>query len=173
MWLYEQLIARFPHSVYAQRAIAELSPKRVVRVGNIIPLIELPTFGQKTIDLAKTVSAAKYTLIEFWGTWCAPCIAEMKYLHEANDLYGAHNQFKIISIALGDSQERIAEFRARRWPMPWDHAAISGWKDPIAVAFQVVSVPQSILVDSSGRIVAYDSDLRGAELLKTLSRLID
>ena len=114
----------------------------------------------------------KYTLIDVWGTWCAPCRLEIPHLDSA------YNQFKdkgfnIFSIAFDRSPEAVQNFRKGKWAMPWTHAFATGlYENAIADKFQIIKVPTVFLIDPQGKIIETEENLRGDRLIPTLQKYL-
>ena len=140
-------------------------------VGSEAPEFDLASLGDSEVSLTRHDVAGKVYLIDFWATWCLPCVAELPNLHRAHEEYG-NRGFEILSVAMGDRREHIAELRENEWPMPWLHAFEPLDSDQ-AELFELFGVPKAILVDSSHMIVGVDEDVRGEKLLQKLAELFD
>lgn len=157
-----------------RRFAVELDPATRVAEGE-----PLPAFEAELLDSGAISSSAllgRWTLFDFWGTWCAPCIGEMPHLHEAWERFGGGESegradFHLVSIA-ADDVEKVREFRDGDWPMPWSHVVVPHGDD-IFETFEVTHFPMAILVDPRGSIVAVDDGLRGEELLQTLEKHLE
>lgn len=94
-------------------------------------------------------------LVDFWATWCAPCLRELPYLKRARARYG--DDFEILGISL-DTMDHVA---LRRWlgrnavAWPQIHAS-SGYEDRVARSFGINRLPTNFLLDRKGRLRAVD-----------------
>jgi thiol-disulfide isomerase/thioredoxin len=165
--LYAWMVAEYSDSRYMRIAEARYAPDRAVQVGK-----EAPDFSVTALrDTTKTFSASsfegQYVLLDFWATWCGPCIDELPTLRTADSTYGG-DDFAILSLSLDASRSTVTDFLKDR-KMPWKHAfAEEGFDSEVANQFEVVGIPKPVLVGPNGRIVATESDLRGEDLLTTL-----
>jgi thiol-disulfide isomerase/thioredoxin len=123
----------------------------------------------REVDLTKL--RGKIVLIDFWATWCLPCIAEMPELKALYDRYHAKG-FEIIGVSLDSAADRgkLEKFVARQgmaWPQHFDGG---GRRNAYAVQYGIKSVPTKILLDRDGRVAAsrVPTDLLPAALAKML-----
>jgi thiol-disulfide isomerase/thioredoxin len=162
---------RFAFTRYAAFA-GDYDPDRPLAPGKL-----LPEFRATALDGRTTISSAvlrgKLYLIEVWGPWCGPCVAEMPSLHAAYEKYGKRGKRKlhVLSIALDTTREDVAKFRTAPHPMPWEHALAT---DAEKMALRKIfgsGVPAYALIDERGTVLAATPQLRGPEFERVLSRL--
>ena len=164
--------ATFPRHPYVARLAGSLGTQRTLRPGVVFPAFRLRALGDTSTVITNDAFAGKLTLIDFWATWCTPCIAEMPVLHQAHERFKERG-FQILSISADESIEPVVRLRRGKWPMPWLHAWSAGGPDsPALKALGVIGFPTAVLVDSTGRIVAVGAGLRGAGLEQTITRLL-
>ncbi|MGJ8665793.1 MAG: redoxin domain-containing protein [Patiriisocius sp.] len=134
-----------------------------------------PAFSAKTPDgkeLALKDAMGKYTIIDFWASWCRPCRAENPNVVKVYEQY--HDKgLNIISVSLDKAGQE------ERWVkaiaddnMDWYHVSnLMAWQDPIAKDYSVRSIPATFLLDENGVIIA--KNLRGPALGQKIAYLLD
>jgi peroxiredoxin len=141
---------------------------RSADVGDNAPMFSLPDTSGHNVSLADF--KGKYILIDFWATWCGPCMAEMPNVKKAYDQY-KDKGFGIIGVSLDrpDSQELWKKVISRD-QLAWIQVSdLKWWNSKAALAYNVNSVPANFLVDPQGKIIA--KNLRGEALQKKLGEL--
>ncbi|MDD3721961.1 MAG: TlpA disulfide reductase family protein [Lutibacter sp.] len=135
-------------------------------VGGIISGIEMPNSSNEIINLNNIQK--KYTLIDFWASWCPPCRSESKLL---NELYGAYKAdgFEIYGISLDSKREnwlKAIEKDKRIWT---EVSTVEGFKTPVSMEYGITSLPTNFLIDASGKIIAVN--IHGQELKQKIDEL--
>jgi thiol-disulfide isomerase/thioredoxin len=120
--------------------------------------------------LSDYIGKSKYILLDFWASWCAPCIADMPYLKEIYEKYNGKG-FEIISISLDDSQ-RAWQRGLDKIDAPWIHLSdLKGIKSEMANAYKISGIPFSVILDNTGKII--EVNLRGESLDNFLKQVFD
>ncbi|HEY6448324.1 MAG TPA: TlpA disulfide reductase family protein [Acidobacteriaceae bacterium] len=152
-------------------------------------LISLPAGEYTRFDLAKgailpdftwtgfdgqshkfSAITGQYRLIDFWATWCEPCVADLPSKKAAYEKYHARG-FDMLSVDGDASDPGAAQKLIAKDQLPWPQARYD--QHLVDKLFVVNSWPTMILVDRSGRIVATsEQDLEGGALDKTLAKLL-
>jgi thiol-disulfide isomerase/thioredoxin len=111
----------------------------------------------------------KYVLVDFWASWCGPCRAENPNLLKAYQKLKDKN-FEIVSISLDDN--KTAWLKAvEKDALPWKQVSdLKGWKNEVAITYGVTAVPQNLLINPEGVIVA--KNLRGEGLTEKLTAVM-
>ena len=110
----------------------------------------------------------KYTLIDFWASWCGPCRRENPNVVEAYKKY--HNKgFNVLGVSL-DKDKAKWEAAIAKDGLEWNHISnLKFWSEPIAQSFGIRSIPQNFLIDKDNKIIGIN--LRGAALQQKLAEL--
>jgi thiol-disulfide isomerase/thioredoxin len=168
--IYNDLIKNQPDvnvPYISYRIETQLDPDLAVTDGKPVPEFEVALLGGKGTVSNKSM-LGKYYLIDFWATWCGPCVREMPHLDSAYEKFKGKG-FQILSISLDQKPEDIEGFRTTKWAMPWLHAFAEGmFESDIATRFEVTGIPKPVLVGPDGIIIASGPELRGTGLEKTL-----
>ena len=144
----------------------------VIRVGDPVPHFELRSIDDPSKTLSEKNMLGRVYLIDFWATWCMPCVMEMPYLHKAYERFRDHG-FTILSVSSDDSVKTVSMYRKRQWAMPWLNAlARSQSNGSIRLSFGVWGIPFPVLVSSQGTILALGDDLESENLEGTLEKFI-
>ena len=151
------LVTLAPRAVWSEPARTPLA--------QVLPLRDLSGRTWTEDDLAGRV-----VLIDFWATWCAPCLAELPHQKRAWETY-YDDGFRILAISLDQTDLATLKRWLRIQEVPWPQIHDNrGFEGPAALAFEVETLPRSFLFDRAGRLVA--ADLRGEAFEATVGALV-
>ena len=113
--------------------------------------------------------ANKYTLVDFWASWCGPCMGEVPHLKETYDKFHKKG-FEIYGVSFDNNRDKwlaAVKDNGMKWIQVSD---LNGFDNPAAKDYAVQGIPSNFLIDASGNIVA--KNLRGEDLYKKVEELL-
>lgn len=122
---------------------------RSAAMGKPIRIQFTDIYGKK-VDTAKL--KGKVILIDFWATWCGPCVGEIPQMLDIYKRYHSKG-LEIISISLDDNKDELTSFVKEKnipWPQYFDG---KGWENDISIHYGIRSVPTLFLIDQKGILV--------------------
>jgi peroxiredoxin len=168
----QELVGDFEKKYPASKIIEKLQSRvqllEKTSVGGTISNINMPNSSNETISLNNIQK--KYTLIDFWASWCPPCRTESKLLKELYNIYHAEG-FEIYGISLDSKREnwlKAIEKDQRNWV---EVSTVEGFKTPVSQEYGITSLPTNFLIDASGKIIAVN--IHGQELKQKIDELLN
>lgn len=158
----------------ADRILEMLAKKKEAQKvkGAMAPGAAFPDFVEKDMagePLSISQYKGKVVLVDFWATWCGPCVAELPSVLAAYEKY--HDKgFEIIGISLDKDEAKLKAFIADK-KMPWrQYFDGKGWQSKLGQQYGIDSIPATFLLDRDGKIIA--KDLRGEALSAELEKVL-
>ena len=168
--LMEQLKRDFPDS----KAVASLKKQEEAEKiqAGLVAGVKFPDLDEKDLT-GKPLSIAGYrgkvVLVDFWATWCGPCVHELPNVLMTYEKHHG-NGFEIIGISLDEDQTKLEDFMKQK-KMTWQQFFDGqGWQNKLGQKYGVNSIPATYLLDGEGKIIA--RGLRGDELEAAVARAL-
>lgn len=145
--------AKYTSSIEGKELI-DAFEKRInpLKLNEPAPPFNFTTIDGKKIDLKKV--KGKYVLLDFWATWCAPCMAEMPFIKEIRKNYSA-DKLVIIGISKDSDLKKLkagVKKNSMTWPQFYDQ------NNNMSKLYEVDAIPALVLIDREGKII-YKSDM--------------
>ncbi len=112
----------------------------------------------------------KYVLLDFWATWCGPCLEEIPNLQKVFEEFGRDGRLEVMSVSLDEAPEaprKLVESRGLKWLQLHAKGATTGL---IARAYGAHAIPAIFLVGPDGRIVS--KDLRDRKIMEAVTKAL-
>ena len=166
---YADLVAKIEKKMERERQMAELA--KTVQPGNPYKNISGESTDGKELSLKSVIERKgnRYVLLEFWATWCGPCMREVPHLKEAYTRFHGKG-FEIYSMSIDKENDKDKWMQTiKEKGMEWTNVLRTDAKNTTE-AYGVRGIPANFLIDcSTGQIVA--TNLRGNALTKKLEEL--
>jgi thiol-disulfide isomerase/thioredoxin len=167
--------------------LAALAAEKIRTLGALEAPVELKftAIDGAEVDLAKL--RGKVVLLDFWATWCVPCMEEMPNVRKAYHAWHSRG-FEVIGVSCDVAPAaaatpfwakaartalQVLEFTRTHdmpWPEDYEGRKQNGGGKALAARFAVIGIPSSFLFDRTGRLVAMN--LRGGELEERIRTLL-
>jgi peroxiredoxin len=128
---------------------------RPLQVGDTAPEFAIKTLDGQDLKLGDF--RGRYVLLDFWASWCAPCLAEMPNLQTVNDQFAKNPRFVLVGVSV-DERPDDASRSVKALKLTWVQG-ISGPDSSVVSAYGATAIPATFLIGPDGKILA--RDLRG------------
>lgn len=144
-------------------AVVVNAQENALKVGDLAPEIDLLTPAGQSFTLSSL--KGKLVLVDFWASWCAPCVEEQPELKALYDKYReavGGGKFEILGVSLDRKKENWAQC-IEKFQITWPQASdLKFWNSKAAKAYGIEELPFNVIVDGARRVLAIN--LHGKEL---------
>lgn len=168
-------IAKFPAAMQQSSILVKLKENAEQKIKTDIgrPFIDIaqPNAAGETVTLESVVKnpANKYVLLDFWASWCGPCMGEVPHLKKTYEDFHKKG-FEIYGVSFDQDRDNWLAAVDQNG-MNWLHVSeVNGFDNQAAKDYAVQGIPANFLIDSNGTIVA--QNLRGEALYKKITELL-
>jgi cytochrome c biogenesis protein CcmG/thiol:disulfide interchange protein DsbE len=128
-----------------------------------VPSIQIKTMDGSAFNTSKFSNGGKPIIIDFWATWCKPCVAELDAISDNYAKWAKETGVKVIVISVDDSRTmaKVAPFVKEKG---WTYESYLDPNQDFQHAMQVANCPCVFIIDGSGQIVyTHNSYMEGDE----------
>ena len=168
-------IAKFPEALQQTSELTKLKRTAEQKIKTDIgqPFIDItqPNAAGEQISLKSVVEnpANKYVLLDFWASWCGPCMGEVPHLKKTYDEFHGKG-FEIFGVSFDENRDNWLAAVDQNG-MNWIQVSeVQGFDNQAAKDYAIQGIPSNFLIDSNGTIVA--KNLRGEALYDKISELL-
>ncbi len=164
VWLCVSIVCAASLIVFSVKSCAFVNSDQSLRIGTRAPDFQLTDLDGDEVVLSEIVARTEYVLIEFWASWCGPCVAKIPDL---KTVYTQYNNGLLEVISIAREATALDWTKAtKKYDLPWINLAELGeYRGEVGEAYGLVGLPLNYLVRQDGTIIAKDISI---DTLKTV-----
>ena len=147
--MYKQIDLSLKENPHYKEIASRVNGIEATLIGNVLPDFTTKNTMDGT-EFEFNSLRGKYILIDFWGTWCGPCVVEMPKLKEYQEKY--KEQLVVLGINSGDTKEKIEKFITSK-NYTWKQLLSGEGADNLVLKLNVTGFPTKFIIDPSGEIL--------------------
>jgi beta-lactamase regulating signal transducer with metallopeptidase domain/thiol-disulfide isomerase/thioredoxin len=138
------------------------------RPGDVVPDFTVTSISGETVKL--TDLRGRYVLLDFWATWCGPCVADLSTVQRLHEKFGTDRSLAILGLNLDDDHESARQFAQER-KLRWTQGSLGKRPDDdILARYAIGNVPAYFLIAPDGKLVFSGSS--AAEVEDAVNRVL-
>lgn len=146
----------------------DMPVKKALRLADTAPPFEIKTVDGAPLRLADF--RGKFVLLDFWATWCGPCVGETPFLKSTYKTFGANDNFAMISLSLDDDASAPKKFASQN-DIKWIQGFLGKWSESqVTPLYGVEGIPSIFLIGPDGKIIA--KELRGEAIKEAVGKAL-
>ncbi len=168
--LMKRIAKDYPDSQLAKTIVREQEAQKTheaLKTGSVFPDFTEKDVAGNPLSIASY--KGKVLLVDFWATWCMPCVGEVPNVVKTYETYHPKG-FDIVGISLDQDKAKLTNFTKQKnmtWQQYFDG---KGWENKLASKYGIQSIPATFLLDRQGKIIA--ADLRGEALEQAVEKAV-
>lgn len=119
--------------------------------GAVAPAVTMTATDGTDVSLAKL--RGKFVFLDFWATWCGPCVVEMPNVAALHEATKARSDFVLIGVSLDSNRAALDKF-VKEKGVGWLQVFGDGGAEAAAAAFGVRAIPATFLIGPDGNVIA-------------------
>jgi peroxiredoxin len=161
------LYAKYPDNFYVNNLHVQIAAARKTIIGSLAPDFTLPDTSGNNVSLSSL--RGKIVLIDFWASWCQPCMKEMPNVKKMYADFHSKG-LEIMGVSLDKSRSGWIN-AIKNHNLSWIHVSdVKYWQSMVVPLYNISGIPYTVLIDKDGKIIA--KSLRGEELYNKVKELL-
>ena len=169
--LMDQMVSiyqkKYPNYKLTRQLVNKVNATKRIAIGAVAPQFTSRDTSGHQIDL--NAYRGKYTVLDFWASWCAPCREESPTLVRLYNQY-KDKDFAIVSVSIDTKKDKWEKAIIQDGYVWTNVSELNGYGGATAALYTVTAIPTSFLLDKQGKIIA--KNLRGKDLENKLMELM-